>query len=90
MLNKPPFYALEIFPCDIGASAGLATNSSAQVLQGNGLPINGLYACGNDMKSIMEGEYPGPGVTIGAAMTFGFIAANHAKGYKTKNFDSTR
>ena len=90
MLYKPPFYALEIFPCDIGASAGLATNSSAQVLQGNGLPINGLYACGNDMKSIMEGEYPGPGVTIGAAMTFGFIAANHAKGYKTKKIDSTR
>ena len=90
MLNKPPFYALEIFPCDIGASAGLATNSSAQVLQGNGIPINGLYACGNDMKSIMGGKYPGPGVTIGAAMTFGYIAANHAHELKTKKTDSNK
>ena len=84
ILDSPPFYALEIFPCDIGASAGLATNSSAQVMQENGLPINGLYACGNDMKSIMEGEYPGPGITIGTGMTFGFIAANHAKESKSK------
>jgi len=90
MLKKPPFYALEIFPCDIGASAGLATNSSAQVLKENGIPINGLYACGNDMKSIMEGKYPGPGVTIGAAMTFGFIAANHAHELKTKKTDSNK
>ena len=61
----------------------MATNSSAQVIQENGLPINGLYACGNDMKSIMEGEYPGPGITIGAGMTFGFIAAHHAKESKS-------
>jgi succinate dehydrogenase/fumarate reductase flavoprotein subunit len=88
MLNKPPFYAIEIFPCDIGASAGLATNSYAQVLKENEIPINGLYACGNDMKSIMEGKYPGPGITIGAAMTFGFIAANHAYELKTKKTDS--
>ena len=78
MLSRPPFYALELFPCDIGASSGLATNSSAQVLKKNKTPIDALYACGNDMKSIMNGKYPGPGVTIGAAMTFGFIAAKHA------------
>ena len=78
VLSRPPFYALELFPCDIGASSGLATNSSAQVLKKNKTPIDALYACGNDMKSIMNGKYPGPGVTIGAAMTFGFIAAKHA------------
>ena len=31
----------------------------------SGAPIPGLYACGNDMASIMRGHYPGPGITLG-------------------------
>jgi succinate dehydrogenase/fumarate reductase flavoprotein subunit len=37
--------------------------------------LKGLYACGNDMSSVMEGAYPGPGITLGPALTFGVIAA---------------
>lgn len=77
-IAKPPFYALEIHPGDIGASAGLATDASARVLDSDGKPIAGLYACGNDMESIMAGHYPAPGITLGPAMTFGFVAAHHA------------
>ncbi len=77
-IAKPPFYALAIYPGDIGASAGLACDGEARVLDADGAPIRGLYACGNDMASIMAGSYPGPGITLGPAMTFGYLAARHA------------
>jgi len=77
-IDKPPFYALAIHPSDIGTSCGLRTNQFGQVLRADGAPIAGLYACGNDMASIIAGAYPGPGINIGPGMTFGFIAARHA------------
>ncbi|MNC59926.1 3-oxosteroid 1-dehydrogenase [compost metagenome] len=43
----------------------------------DGAPIPGLYAAGNDMNSIMDGTYPGPGITLGPGITFGYIAASH-------------
>lgn len=43
-------------------------------------PIPGLYACGNDMDSVMNGAYPGPGITLGPALVFGYLAALHACG----------
>ena len=79
-IATPPFYALKILPSDIGTSCGLVTNESAQVLRQDGSVVPGLYACGNDMNSIMAGHYPGPGINIGPAMVFGFLAAQHAAG----------
>jgi len=77
-LTEGPFYAIALYPGDIGASTGLVTNEDAQVLNAQGHVISGLYACGNDMHSIMGGVYPAPGITIGPAITFGFLAAKHA------------
>jgi FAD binding domain len=76
-IEKPPFYAMAIYASDIGTSCGLVTNEFGQVLRADASPVAGLYACGNDMASIMAGVYPGPGITIGPGMTFGFIAARH-------------
>ena len=74
-----PFYALAVWPADIAVSTGLATDADARVLGGEGKPIPGLYACGNDMASVMAGSYPGPGTTLGPGIVFAYRAAMHAK-----------
>ena len=79
-IARAPFYALALHPADLGTAAGLLTNAQAQVLRADGTPIEGLYACGNDMNSIMDGNYPGPGITLGPALTFGYIAGRHLAG----------
>lgn len=77
-IGRAPFYAVELWPGDIGSATGLSTDEKARVLDGEGRPIPGLYACGNDMQSIMGGTYPGPGINIGPAITFAYIAATDA------------
>jgi succinate dehydrogenase/fumarate reductase flavoprotein subunit len=76
-LRTGPFYAIKLVPGDLGSFMGLKTNEHAQVVNANGAPIAGLYAAGNDAASIMGGEYTGAGITLGPALTFGFVAAHH-------------
>ncbi|GHC26350.1 dehydrogenase [Gemmobacter nanjingensis] len=68
-----PFYAIEIFPGDIGTSMGLDVTAEGRVKDRQGQPIPGLFACGNDINSIMSGAYPGPGITLGPALVFGYV-----------------
>jgi len=75
-----PFYAVRIVPGSLGTFAGLAVNPHAQVLDESHQPIPGLYAAGNDMASVMGGHYPSGGITLGPAMTFGYLLAHHAAG----------
>ncbi|WP_207883337.1 FAD-dependent oxidoreductase [Pseudomonas sp. 30_B] len=76
-LLKAPFYAVQINAGDIGTKGGLLTDVHARVLRDDGSPIAGLYAIGNSAASMMGTTYPGAGSTIGPAMTFGFLAAEH-------------
>lgn len=77
-IEQGPFYAVAVVPADLGMAAGLITDHDARVLRSDGAPIPGLYACGNDMHSVMNGAYPGPGITLGPALVFGYLAARHA------------
>ncbi|MBO6562699.1 MAG: FAD-dependent oxidoreductase [Nisaea sp.] len=79
-IGEGPYYAVRLEIGDLGTFAGLKTDANAQVLDGEGQPIPGLYAAGNDAASIMGGNYPGGGITLGPAVTFGYIAARHMSG----------
>ncbi len=73
-LEKGPFYAVRIVSGSLGTFAGLRTDAAARVLGRRGAPIPGLFAVGNDMSSVMGGNYPSGGITLGPAMTFGYVA----------------
>jgi succinate dehydrogenase/fumarate reductase flavoprotein subunit len=83
-IEHPPFYAVAVYPGDLGTATGLLTDENAQVLDHAGTPIGNLYACGNDMNSIMNGAYPGPGITLGPALTFGYLAGKHMAGCRMR------
>lgn len=70
-----PYYAMAVYPSSLGSSVGLKADADGRVLSSSGAPILGLYACGNDMASIMRGHYPGPGITLGPGMVFAYRAA---------------
>lgn len=72
-IEQGPFYAIKVVVGEIGTFAGLATNEQCQVLTQEGQPVPGLYAVGNDAASIMGGNYPGAGITLGPALTFGYV-----------------
>ncbi|CAB3787969.1 3-oxosteroid 1-dehydrogenase [Paraburkholderia caffeinitolerans] len=76
-IERAPFYALRLDPGEIGTKGGLRTDAHARVLRPDESVIEGLYAIGNTSAAVMGKTYPGPGSTIGPAMTFGFVAANH-------------
>ncbi len=76
-IDQAPFYAIRIDPGDFGTHGGMEINENAQVLrESDSQPIDGLYAIGNCAAAILP-TYPGPGATLGPAMTFGYQAAKH-------------
>lgn len=77
-LRVAPFYAIAVYPGDLGTKGGLVTDARARVLDAEGRVIPGLCAAGNCSASVMGPTYPGAGGTIGPALTFGFIAAQTA------------
>ena len=79
-ISKPPFYAAQMVPADLGTKGGIVTDANARALRSNGEPIAGLYAVGNTSAAVMGHTYAGPGATIGPALVFGYLAARHIAG----------
>jgi 3-oxosteroid 1-dehydrogenase len=74
-IDKPPYYAIEAFAGELGTRGGLMVDERARVLTTSGDVIEGLYAVGNCSSPVVGRSSPGAGATIGAATTFGYIAA---------------
>ena len=79
-IRKPPFYAVEVFPGDVGTYGGLVTDQYGRVLQPDDRAIPGLYATGNSTASVTGKTYPGAGASIAASFIFGWVSALHALG----------
>lgn len=73
-IRRGPFYAIRLVIGEIGTFAGLATDAACRVVSKEGKVIPGLYAVGNDAASVMGGNYPGAGITLGPCLTFGYVA----------------
>jgi 3-oxosteroid 1-dehydrogenase len=76
-ISQPPYYAAKLVPGDLGTKGGISTDVHGRALRDDGSVIEGLYAAGNVSAPVMGHTYPGPGGTIGPAMTFGYLAALH-------------
>ncbi|MDX1495965.1 MAG: FAD-dependent oxidoreductase [Salinisphaeraceae bacterium] len=74
-IEKPPFYAVKLFPGEIGTNGGLDADPAARVKREDGGVIPGLYAVGNCSTAVMGRSYPGAGSTLGPAMVYGYLAA---------------
>ncbi|MDE2363433.1 MAG: FAD-dependent oxidoreductase [Hyphomicrobiales bacterium] len=79
-IERGPYYALKLYMGDLGSFDGLSTDLYGQALNDAGQPIEGLYAVGNDRASMMGGNYPGAGITLGPIMTFAYIAGRRLAG----------
>lgn len=74
------YFALTTNSCVLATVGGLTIDGNAQVLDIHNKPIKGLYATGNASGNFFAGNYPRhiPGTSIGRAITFGYVAAEHA------------
>ncbi len=77
-LERAPFFAVPVYPGDVGTYGGVITDSEARVLRRDGSVIQGLYATGVSTASVMGRVYPGAGASIGPSFVWGYVAALHA------------
>jgi len=77
-ISEPPFYAVPVYPGDVGTYGGVVTDEFARVLRKDGSVIAGLYATGVSTASVMGRFYPGAGSSVGPSFVWGYVAAKDA------------
>lgn len=77
-IEKPPYYAVQVFCSSVGTKGGLMTNAHWQVIREDESVIEGLYAVGNCSAAIIGPITIAPAATLGSGMTAGYIAGKHA------------
>ena len=77
-IAQPPFFALRIHRGTVGTKGGPRTDARARVLGWDARPIAGLYAAGNAMAGVLGPGTIAPGLTLGLALTWGWIAGRSA------------
>lgn len=73
-IDEAPFYAMRIEAGDFGTLGGLDTDTNGRVKCEAGGVFDGLFAVGNSSAAILP-TYPGPGATLGPAMTMAYQSA---------------
>ena len=89
-IEQAPFYAVPVYPGDVGTYGGVVTDVHARVLRGDGSVIEGLYATGVSTASVMGRFYPGAGSSVGPSFVWGYVAGQHAASSATSATAATQ
>jgi 3-oxosteroid 1-dehydrogenase len=73
-LDQPPYYAVPVELGSFGNRGGVTAADDGQVLDVDGRPIAGLYACGNTMAQTVLGQGYEGGGTLAQSTAYGFAA----------------
>ncbi len=76
--HEGPWRAVLLVAGTLDTKGGPMIDPQARIVRPDGTPITGLYGAGNCIASPAGQAYWGGGTTLGLAVTFGWLAGEHA------------